>query len=369
MTLTPPGAPAVAAGVQYPLPPSILDAEVYRDPVRFRSELEDVLHEAWYPAVPSSDIATPGDYLVWDQLEQSVVIMRLDDGTATAWHNVCQHRGARLLEGAGRCGNDRIACPWHGFVYDKQGIVRNVPLRDSFDAARLDGLRAPAVRSTEWAGWIWITLSDSVPGLTPYLGAIGEQLAGYGMENYTTKYRHSVTLRANWKIVMDAFNETWHVPFTHQDTLAGVVLWRDAALKIEPPHSWMTLPVRGLSDRAGDADPRQTHICHFLAFPNTIFSCFPTHLQMWSAWPLSVDETLLCAYGMVGPAPDGVGEEKWARRNDRDWEQFLEVLLEDSEVINGFTAVARSKGFRKNMFNTAEGRLTAFHDEVEKRLR
>lgn len=366
MTRTRPEAPADA---QYPLPPSVLDADVYRDPARFRNELSNVLHEAWYPVVPSSDIALPGDYMVWDQLEQSVVIARLADGTATAWHNVCQHRGARLLEGAGNCGNGRIRCPWHGFVYDMDGVVRSVPLRDSFDAARLDGLRAPVVRSAEWAGWIWTTLSDTVGELGPYLGAIGDQLAGYGMENYTTKYRHSVTLRANWKIVMDAFNETWHVPFTHQDTLAGTVLWRDAALMIEPPHSWMTLPVRGLTDRTTSSDPRRTHICHFLAFPNTIFSCFPTHLQMWSAWPVSVDETLLCAYGMVGPAPAGVSDEKWQRRNDRDWEQFLAVLLEDSEVINGFTAVARSKGFRQNMFNTAEGRLTSFHDEVTKRLK
>lgn len=370
MTQTRPEAPAAAVEPQYPLPPSVLSADVYRDPARFRAELEQVLHEGWYPVVPSSDVAAKGDYVVWDKLEQSVVVTRLEDGTATAWHNVCQHRGARLLEGEGSCANGRIKCPWHGFVYDLTGSVRSVPLRESFDADRLDGLRAPEVRSTEWAGWVWLTLSDTAPDLPEYLGAIGEQLAGYGMENYTTRYRHTVTLRANWKIVVDAFNETWHVPFTHQDTLAGHVLWRDAALKIEPPHSWMTLPVRGLTDRAEqNADPRQTHICHYLAFPNTIFSCFPTHLQMWSAWPVSVDETLLCAYGMVGPAPEGVSEEKWLRRNDRDWDQFLEVLLEDSEVINGFTAVARSKGFKENMFNTAEGRLTSFHDEVEKRVR
>lgn len=369
MTQARPDVPLTSAEQQYPLPPSVLDADVYRDPKRFRRELEGVLVEAWFPVVPASDIAEPRDYVVWDQLEQSVVVIRLDDGSVSAWHNVCQHRGARLLDGSGRCATGRIRCPWHGFVYDMQGVVGSVPLRESFDPAALDGLRAPAVRATEWAGWVWLTLSDEVPELLEYLGVIGDELSGYGLEQYTVQYRHSATLRANWKIVIDAFNETWHVPFTHQDTLAGVVLWRDAVIKIESPHSWMTLPVRGLTDRATSTDHRRTHICHYLAFPNTIFSCFPDHLQMWSAWPLSPDETLLCAYQLAGPTPAGMTAEKWARSNERDWKQFLDVLVEDSEVINGFSKVARSKGFTRNMFNTAESRLTAFHDEIAKRLR
>lgn len=360
--------PRATTPAQYPLPPSTLDAEVYRDPGRYREEMRSVLFEAWFPVFPSSDVAGAGDYVVWDQLEQSVVITRLEDGSAAAFHNVCQHRGARLVEGAGHCANGRIKCPWHGFVYDLTGRVGSVPLRDSFDPTLLDGLRAPAVRITEWGGWIWLTLSDTAPELPEYLGVIGEELSWYGLEGFTTQYRHTVRLQANWKIVVDAFNETWHVPFTHQDTLAGVVMWRDAALKIESPHSWMTLPVRGLSEKLPDADHRQQNICHYLVFPNTIFSCFPTHLQMWTAWPVSVDETVITAYQLAGPPPDGVSDEKWARRNARDWDQFLDVLTEDSEVINGFAKVSRSLGFRRNMFNTAESRLTAFHEEIAHRL-
>ncbi len=87
----------------------------------------------------------------------------------------------------------------------------------------LRGLRAPAVRATEWGGWIWLAFADDVPPLTEYLGDIGTELAGYGLDDFTVRFRTSVLLKANWKIVVDAFNETWHVPFTHQDTLAGLV--------------------------------------------------------------------------------------------------------------------------------------------------
>ncbi len=353
---------------QYPLPPSTLDVEVYRNPRRYRQELDQVLLRAWYPVVPCSDLPAPRDYLVWEQLEQSVVLTRLDDRSVSAFHNVCRHRGARLVDGAGSCAKGRFVCPWHGFVYDLEGVVSNVPLRPSFDPAALHGLRAPSVRVREWGGWVWLCFADDVPDLAEYLGDIGRELSGYGLERFQTRHRHTVVLQANWKIVMDAFNETWHVPFTHKDTLSGLVRWREAVLRITAPHSWMTIPVTGFTEQATGADHRQSHICHYLAFPNTIFSCFPTHLQMWNAWPLSVDETVVTAYEIDGPAPDGVSAEKWQRHTDRAWAHFLDVLAEDAGVINDFARVIGSKGYRRNMFNTAESRLTAFHDEIAKRV-
>ena len=363
-----PGAELTSEERQYPLRPSLLDADVYRSPQRYRRELDLVLLRGWFPVVPSADLVHARDYLVWEQLEQSVLIVRLDDGSVSAWHNVCQHRGARLVDGSGNCAKARFICPWHGFVYDLDGSLTNVPLRPSFDPGQLAGLRTPRVRSTEWSGWVWLCFADDVPELADYLGEIGTELGGFGLDEYRVEFREVVRLQANWKLVVDAFNETWHVPFTHKDTLSGMVRWRDAHLRIAAPHSWMTIPVKGLTDRITHDDHRRTHICHYLAFPNTIFSCFPTHLQMWSAWPVSVNETELIAYQFSGPAPTGIPDEKWAQRTERDWTAFLDVLAEDAHVVNNFAKVIGSKGYQRNMFNTAESRLTAFHNEIDKRL-
>jgi phenylpropionate dioxygenase-like ring-hydroxylating dioxygenase large terminal subunit len=358
-----------AAEQQYPLGSRVLDAEHYRDPQQYAREIERIFLQAWFPVCPAADVAEPGDFLVWDQLGQSVAIVRLKDGSLTAWHNVCQHRGARLMSGRGNCSTGRIKCPWHGFAYDLSGELRSAPLRESFDQELLRGLRLPPVRVQEWSGFVWMTLSDETADLREYLGVIAEEIEGYKLAGFETKYRATINLTANWKLVMDAFNETWHVPFTHTDTLTGIIMWRDAVLHIEPPHSWMTLPVRGFTDHtAAGEDHRKTHLCHYLAFPNTIFSCFPTHLQMWMVWPLSPTESIMEAWGVVGPPPEGLSEEKWARRNDRDWEQFMTVAGEDAEVINGFGTIVNSLGFRRNIFNTAESRLSAFHDEVNARV-
>lgn len=352
---------------QYPLAPSVIDARNYTDPDMFERELTQIFYKSWFPACPSTDLKNPRDYVVWDRLRQSIVLARLDDGSVSAWHNVCQHRGARLLKESGSCKGGRFACPWHGFQYDLTGKVRFTPLKGSFEEDRLEELRAPAVRVQEWAGFVWICLSDDVSDLLPYLGVIGEELAFYGLERFETRYRFTLELDANWKMVVDAFNETWHVPFTHPRTLGQLVQWRDAHLRLTPPHSWMTLPLKGFTERMGDVDHRLKHICHYLAFPNTIFSCFPTHLQTWNIWPVSVDKTLFTAWGVVGPTPEGLSDEEWSAQNERDWNHFCAVSAEDAEVLNDWGSVSHSLGARQYMFNTAESRLTAFHQEVANR--
>jgi phenylpropionate dioxygenase-like ring-hydroxylating dioxygenase large terminal subunit len=359
---------SVATEQQYPLAPSVIDARSYTDEQQFKREIEHIFHRVWFPVCPSVDLKNARDYVVWDQLKQSIVVVRLDDGRAVAWHNVCQHRGARLIGQSGHCDLARFTCPWHGFTYDLEGKLRLATLRQSFDAALLSDLRTVAVRVQEWSGFIWICLAEEGPDLKSYLGVIWDELEFYGMQHFETRFRFELKLNANWKTVVDAFNETWHVPFTHADTLSKLVRWRDARLKIAQPHSWMTLPIRGFTERAGEhADHRSANVCHYLAFPNTIFSCFPTHLQTWNIWPVSVTETLLTAWGVVGPAPPEVTAEQWRVQNERDWQHFCDVSAEDAKVLNGWGTVSHSLGARRYMFNTAEGRLTAFHQEVRRR--
>src|SRR5262245_5348841 len=139
----PEGRPMTRAEEQYPLEPHLLDATTYTDPVQYEREIENIFYRTWLPVMPASEVAEPRDVGVWDGLDQSVVVVRLDDGTLSAWHNVCQHRGARLVRETGQCPKGKFRCPWHGFAYDLEGKVTTVPLRDSFPESEIEGLRAP----------------------------------------------------------------------------------------------------------------------------------------------------------------------------------------------------------------------------------
>ena len=87
----------------YPPVPSLLDVDVYRSPSRHQQELDHVVLRGWFPVAPSNDVAAARHFLGWKQVEQSVLISRIDEGTISAWRNVCQQRGARLVDGSGNC--------------------------------------------------------------------------------------------------------------------------------------------------------------------------------------------------------------------------------------------------------------------------
>lgn len=350
---------------QYPVPPSVVDAERYRDPEQYERELRRILLRSWLLACPAGALAQPRDFLVWEQLGQSVLIVRLDDGALAAWHNVCQHRGAPIVgEPSGQCPLGAFRCPWHGFSYDLEGRVVHTPLRQAFDEERLRGLRAPQVRVHEWAGFVWLALDADTPPLERYLADLGPEIEGYGFASWEARFSHSWTVEANWKTVIDAFNETWHVPFTHRDTVRGGLLWRDAQLRMLPPHSMMAIPLRKFAEQAESLDARQRMLNHYLAFPNTIFNCLPTLMQAFSSWPAGPRTTVLTAWGLNQPPHDGRSADEWEQQAAYDWEHFKAVVDEDRQVLEAAGRVYDSLGFRRNMFNAAEGRLTAFHQHV-----
>lgn len=351
---------------QYPHDPTYLTADVYRDAGQHELERNEIFYKSWLAVGPASELERVGEYLVWRRLDQSVVIVRTDGGGLSAFHNVCQHRGMQIVEHGGLCTSGRFTCPWHGFSYDLEGRLVTAPLPETFHADELKGLRAPQVQVTEWNGMIWINLDDEAPELGMYLGVeFREDLEAYdigGGWNFVREGRWSIG--ANWKTCVDAFNETWHVPFTHRDSVRGALLWKDAAFEVFDGHSMMVIPLRR-KQQAGiyPTDDHRGHmLCHYLAFPNAIFNCFPTMLEVFVVWPQGLNESVLEAFFFVkqgSHADDDASIEA-------SWQNFCEVVGEDVAVLNQAGRVAQSLGYARNMFNRAESRLTAFHERVAK---
>jgi choline monooxygenase len=359
-----------ARSSQYPLGPSLLPADKYRDAVGYHAEVEKILLRSWVVACPSSAVGSPREFFQWAELGQSVLIVRLDDGSVAAWHNVCQHRGAPLVnERSGTCPLGAFRCPAHGFSYDLEGRLAHAPLREAFDESELAGLRTPPVAVSEWAGWVWINLDENPRPLEDELGDLKPEMDWYGFSGWEVNYSGSWEVKANWKTTVDAFNETWHVPFTHRTSVRGGLLWRNADMRLMPPHSMLSIPLRKYADVDEKTTDHQSRtLCHYLAFPNTFFNCFPRLAQCFSAWPTGPRTTVIRAWAMTPPRPEEYSPEDWKQRCDRDWEHFSGVVEEDVEVLNRAGAVYDSKGFHRNMFNEAEGRLTAFHGEVASRV-
>ena len=118
---------------------------VYRHPELMKLEIERILRPSWQIVCHISQIKKPGDFVTFELGTDSVVVLREPGGAIRAFHNVCRHRGTRLLEGSGTCPG-RIVCPYHGWTYRYDGSLLATPARDTFPTVSYTHLTLPTKR-------------------------------------------------------------------------------------------------------------------------------------------------------------------------------------------------------------------------------
>jgi phenylpropionate dioxygenase-like ring-hydroxylating dioxygenase large terminal subunit len=193
-----------------------LPAWVYNDPRLTQLEIERILKPSWQIACHTSQVAHPGDYITFELGTDSVIVLRDAGGGIRAMRNVCRHRGTRLLEGTGRCPG-RITCPYHGWTYRYDGSLLATPARDSFPGLDLREHSLDAVRMEVALGFVWVCLAKEAPPAPSAMWApLLEELAPYRLEELVqTQPLYHEEWEVDWKIAMDNYLESYHVPIGH----------------------------------------------------------------------------------------------------------------------------------------------------------
>lgn len=199
---------------------SPITAERYVSADYFKREWRQMWTRTWQIGGVSYQAAEPGDYLVADLGLESVVIVRQDDGRLRAFYNVCPHRGMRLLAGPDGFA-PRITCPYHGWQYDREGVVVSVPHADDFPQGNPCGaVRLAEVRCEELFGFVWFNLDEHASSLTEYLGpTVVAEIGGYQIQNMVRVLNMTAEADCNWKIITDNFNEAYHVQTLHPELI------------------------------------------------------------------------------------------------------------------------------------------------------
>ena len=196
--------------------PRSLPAWVYNHPEMTRLELERILKPSWQVACHVSQLARPGDYVTYELGGDSVIVLRDTSGAIRALRNVCRHRGTRLLEGAGHCSG-RITCPYHGWTYRYDGSLLATPARDSFPDLDLREHGLGAVHVEQALGFVWVCLAaDAPPAPSVTWAPFKEELAPYRLDELVPLqplFREE--WEVDWKIAMDNYLESYHVPIGH----------------------------------------------------------------------------------------------------------------------------------------------------------
>jgi len=163
-----------------------------------------------------SQIRGAGDYVTFELGSDSVIVLREGSGSIRALRNVCRHRGTRLLEGTGRC-HGRITCPYHGWTYRYDGSLLATPARESFPALDLREHSLATVPVEVALGFVWVCLGANPPPPPSEVWApVLEELAPYRFDELVpTQPLYLEEWAVDWKIAMDNYLESYHVPIGH----------------------------------------------------------------------------------------------------------------------------------------------------------
>jgi phenylpropionate dioxygenase-like ring-hydroxylating dioxygenase large terminal subunit len=280
--------------------------DIYLSSALLDLEYERIFKHTWACVGRVDELANPGDFLTTDIGIVPVIVNRRDSGEIGAMVNVCSHRLATVAKGTGNA--KRFACPYHGWVYDADGTLKNAPwMPDDFDKSNCS--LAP-VQVECWNGFIYVNVDPDAPSLTESLKPLETLFYNYHMENMRTLVKGREVWDTNWKIATENFLESYHLEMTHanslgpffpQDTLRMVSEGADHAFhaftvadqNIHPIDPSIALANPDLTE----ADKRIVYVGG--VFPNHLFTVAYDQFTWMRAQPIAVDKTLI-EWGIAG---------------------------------------------------------------------
>lgn len=199
-----------------------LDGNRYTSREFAEQEWDTVWTKVWLLLGREDEMPNPGDWQQEEVGRESILMVRQQDDSIKAFYNVCQHRGHRLVsEEKGHVR--RFICPYHSWAWNTDGTLDFVQDPESFpDGNPCGKLLLEEVPCDTFAGFVWINMNPDCVSLREYLGPVWGDWAVYGIETWKRYVAKTTVAPVNWKVVMDNFNESYHVNTVHKPKGADV---------------------------------------------------------------------------------------------------------------------------------------------------
>jgi phenylpropionate dioxygenase-like ring-hydroxylating dioxygenase large terminal subunit len=242
--------------------------EPYRSPDFYALEREKIFRRSWLMLARIEELPEAGNFVrkEIEVCDASVVLTRTSDGKIHAFHNVCSHRGNQIvLEEAGTAS--RLMCRYHNWTYANDGRLLAIPDERSFFNVDKRKCGLASIACEVWEGWIFVNLDpDPEVDLATFLGDFGSYLSGIKYQSASNPLVVRAELDCNWKVVSDAFSESYHIPAIHPKTIGATFSSKDNPfahvldVKFFGPHRFVSM--------YGNADyrPGPDHLVEALAF-------------------------------------------------------------------------------------------------------
>jgi glycine betaine catabolism A len=368
---------ADAAATWQPVP--TLAGHEYCSADVFELERRRLFQGTWFCIGRAEDAPHPGSFVVADVAGESVVVIHGDDGTLRAFLNVCRHRGSRLCEGEGTVR--AIRCPYHAWSYGLDGrllATPNVRREEALDRGRL-GLVPVAL--DVWDGFVWVAVAPGAPPLLEHLTRWASddpfQWSRYAVGSLVVGARREYDVAANWKLLIENYNECLHCPTVHPELTKLVPVYRHGEVEEEPAQTGSgnrladgvtSFTPRGSSElpRLPGLDRRDHGMFYGLTvLPNLIVNYHSDTVSTFLLLPERADRTRVVCHYLFAP--------EVARAEGFDTSEVVDfrhrLALEDWAVCERAQRGAGSRGYAEGgVLPYADRFLHAFHRSYREML-
>ncbi len=362
----PEGAPA--------LPP--IPTGRYLDATFEELERDRLWKRSWLLVAREEDLDQPGSFVTTDRTGSPLLLVRGHDGVLRGFYNTCQHRGAPVVREA--CGAaKRLRCQYHSWTYDLDGTLLHVPDRRDFAGLDLSQRALVPVRCESFGGWVFVNEDPEAEPLERTLGAVAREWSVLGGESLRRIATRGHRVPANWKIVMDAFLEVYHLRTVHPSTVSKLLDHRGAAMGLfAGGHSRMVTPkfpealrerreTRTMLREIPGLDPlyAETNVAYNI-FPNLIVPLDTTGFPIIELWPHGVAETQVDWTFYAPPAETPEQEAVWKLV----LEAFDQVMEEDFRNLAPMHRSVASGALASIPLSWTERRIYHVHEQIDRTI-
>jgi phenylpropionate dioxygenase-like ring-hydroxylating dioxygenase large terminal subunit len=347
-----------------------LDSAVYTCPERYQAEVAKLFRRLPL-CLGHVDQLPAGAVIARTVVGLPLLLARDGEGSVRVLLNTCRHRGARLLaEDEQVCRRTKLSCRYHGWTYGLDGRLLGVPRPEAFPTLDRAAHGLYQLQSAVCHGLVWVVLgSENGPqiGVADYLDGLNDDLAELGIAQQRFFRQNVVRRNANWKLLVDAFVEFYHIKRLHAASIAQYFADAKAAAESVGPHLRMLVGRSGFGATQqllpGEWSPR-THasLVHFI-FPNSIMVHHPDYTSHIGIFPVAVDQSLFVHTVLTPEIPaDRKAQAHWDRSFDLiDGEVFNNEDLFICEQIQLGLAATVNRQFVLGRF---ENNVRRFHETI-----
>lgn len=335
----------------------------YTDPAVFAREIACLFRRRPIVIAHVSQLAAPGDYITHCHTGVPIVVLRNAQGELRAFLNVCRHRGSTLVQSPQGKDLRGFICPYHSWSYDTDGALVGVPDRIGFPALDEATRALTPLPVAERYGLVFVQPSPGAPlDMDSQLGALGGELAGFGIERHHLFHSEAIQVRANWKIAMDGTLEDYHFAHVHRATVLPLFHANSAEVDSVGPHFRLLTPRRSILELDDEARASWRSLDHlsplYVLFPNLAILVPGDHFILFSVFPKTIDTTTII-YSVLVPDDPATSprRKRWETTTRLSRSVIAEDLAVGEAVQSGFAAQAN----RTVLFGRFEHALTRFH--------